>query len=475
MTTITAIISTKNSESCIVGALETVRAQTYAREKIDIIVVDRGSIDSTASLARWFFARHGMRGVVLAVEEAITEGGAMNLGCRAATGDWIQFARGDELLAPSKFERQISSAPGPASETRVIGSPWQVVRADGLRVGPVRDFTLDGSLIRLVSPGTWHLGAALFRRQSIEDVAGFSDELAYAWEERFMLGISGMGDCARLPNSKINPFAKVTSPTPLFFTRENSVGLSAQQKVGLAREHLENILLARTMLREKRLGMLLHQDSEEITRLCSECLGEIRNSDRGAYRRARQWLSEIDPALIRETLLAEPAVEDNGDRDASRRIARRCGFRPRRKPLAPASFVSSPDNFPAKPYADATEIAAGTPSITPVVARPSATSSNCAGNAFATKRSLRTWAHSGSRGCLPGCCSYWYRAIWRQRDRLSTHDDLRGSDRSCAVIRPRASQEYWQSQYPDDQCRISELCRDFIIVAASGGNWTGGT
>jgi glycosyl transferase family 2 len=302
MTKITVVIATHNSELWITEALESVRAQTYPRDRIETIVVDDGSSDASASLARWFLERHGMEGSVLATDQPKGIGAAMNLGWRAAAGDWIQCVKGQDLLAPNKIEIQANLIPQLPEDTRVICSSWQRMRLRENQwqvAGPVNPPNLGGPVVlELVTPRAGRLGASLFRRKAIQTVAGFSEDATFTVEEHFMLKMAGSGEGARLSGRGSGPFVEAPSLSPLFSEREGTAADSRHWKVSFARQHIENILVARAMLREHQRGLLTPENIREIAIFCGESLRDLREHDRAAFKQCSQWLREIDPSLL---------------------------------------------------------------------------------------------------------------------------------------------------------------------------------
>jgi glycosyltransferase involved in cell wall biosynthesis len=302
MTKVTIVVPTQNSQQWIIETLESVRAQTYPRENIETIVVDDGSNDASAALARWFLERHGMKGAVLVADQTKGIGAALNVGWRAATGDWVQFIKGQDLLAPNKIELQVGLIPQLPEDVRVICSSWQRRRLCAHQwqvVGPVsRPDLTDPIVLKLVASRVGPLGAALFRRKSIQTVAGFSEETTYAVDEHFLLKMAGMGESARPSNLCADLFAEAPSSSPLFFEREDRAAHSRHWKVGFARQHLENVLIARTMLRENQRGLLTPVNIQQIAFLCNESLRDLLELDRAAFEQCSQWLRDIDPSYL---------------------------------------------------------------------------------------------------------------------------------------------------------------------------------
>lgn len=88
---VSVIIPARNAEAFLAEALESVFAQT--EPPAEIIVVDDGSTDATAEVAR----RQAARGVRLISQVGAGAAAARNAGVAAATGDWLAFLDADDL------------------------------------------------------------------------------------------------------------------------------------------------------------------------------------------------------------------------------------------------------------------------------------------------------------------------------------------------------------------------------------------
>ena len=176
MKLITVVILAHDSQPCIVETLQAIRAQTYARDAIETIVVDYGSSDAGSAIAQSFLARHAMRGAVLVNEQAKGIAAAMNQGWKAAAGEWIQFINAGDLLAPNKIEVQAKLIARLPDTVGVICSSWQRLRLaqdQWLRAGPiVRPGLTDPVILKLASPSAGCLGAALIRNSAIAAAPG---------------------------------------------------------------------------------------------------------------------------------------------------------------------------------------------------------------------------------------------------------------------------------------------------------------
>jgi glycosyltransferase involved in cell wall biosynthesis len=100
---ITALIPAYDAAATIERALASVFAQNYPA--LEIIVVDDGSTDDTASIARRYEGR-GVR--LIALERNLGVCGATNAGLRAARGEYVAFLDADDEWLPGKLEKQLA-------------------------------------------------------------------------------------------------------------------------------------------------------------------------------------------------------------------------------------------------------------------------------------------------------------------------------------------------------------------------------
>ena len=86
----------------IAATLESVVGQTWPN--LDIVVVDDGSNDETATIARGFASRR----VTVIRQDHRNASSARNRALTYALGDYVQFLDADDLLAPDKIEVQVA-------------------------------------------------------------------------------------------------------------------------------------------------------------------------------------------------------------------------------------------------------------------------------------------------------------------------------------------------------------------------------
>ncbi|OFV93249.1 MAG: glycosyltransferase [Acidobacteria bacterium RIFCSPLOWO2_02_FULL_61_28] len=149
-TRISVIIPALNEAGVIAGALASAAAEPDA----ELIVVDGGSRDATAEIAR----SHGATVVTAPLGRACQ----MNAGAHIATGEYLLFLHADTRLAPRYADevRRILGLPGVAAgafELKIDGTGW------GLRLVE-RAANLRSRLLELpLGDQAFFLKAALFR------------------------------------------------------------------------------------------------------------------------------------------------------------------------------------------------------------------------------------------------------------------------------------------------------------------------
>jgi glycosyltransferase involved in cell wall biosynthesis len=115
---VSILIPAYNAEQWIRYTLQSAVAQTWPNK--EIIVVDDGSTDGTAEIAR----RFASSGVTVVSTKNGGQSAAQNNAYRHCQGDYIQFLDADDLLAPDKIERQLAALTASDSKRILLSSPW---------------------------------------------------------------------------------------------------------------------------------------------------------------------------------------------------------------------------------------------------------------------------------------------------------------------------------------------------------------
>jgi glycosyltransferase involved in cell wall biosynthesis len=115
---VSILIPAYNSEKWLAYTLQSAVAQTWERK--EIIVVDDGSTDRTAEMARRFASKEVK--VVSTANGGLSA--AVNHAFQLCQGDYIQELDSDDLLSPDKIERQLAALREGDSKRILLSSPW---------------------------------------------------------------------------------------------------------------------------------------------------------------------------------------------------------------------------------------------------------------------------------------------------------------------------------------------------------------
>lgn len=177
---VTAAIPVRDGEAYLAEAIESVLAQTRPCDQI--VVVDNGSSDRSAEIARGFGPP-----VEVVAEPRAGIGIARNAAVRAARGDFIAFLDADDLWAPEKTRVQLEAFAARPELSLVFGHAQQFAGAALSEV--------DRASLRLPAapqPGA-HTGAMMARREAIEAIGPWSEDMKIADGLGFLLRARELG------------------------------------------------------------------------------------------------------------------------------------------------------------------------------------------------------------------------------------------------------------------------------------------
>jgi glycosyltransferase involved in cell wall biosynthesis len=291
---VSVVIPMYNARSWIRETLESVRAQTYPDKGLELLVLDDGSGDDSALIARTFLDEHAMRGEVIAGGRNAGVGATRNAGWRRASGEWIQFLDADDLLAPRKIEVQASHAARVPGDVAVIYSPWR-------RIGPheggwqptgplVSSAVDDDTVVRILEDLDFgYVGPALIRRAFLCAIGGFNERLNLGEDLDLMLRIAMVG----------GRFQAATSTEALFFYRQTPGSLWQQSFArpeaiaGLARVFRR----AERFLRDRAAEGPTEAARRALARRYARRLDVLFESDRRAFREIVGWIRGLGLAF----------------------------------------------------------------------------------------------------------------------------------------------------------------------------------
>ena len=151
---VSVIVPVYNGERFVGAALESILAQDY--QPIEVIVVDDGSADNSAEVARSF------GGVQVLQQPNQGPAAARNAGLKVARGEFVAFVDSDDLLPPTKLSAQVTYLLAHPSVGVVLGRQEWIDPPPNLKRDPVYG-ELDG--IPLTS--------ALYRASILQRLGGY--------------------------------------------------------------------------------------------------------------------------------------------------------------------------------------------------------------------------------------------------------------------------------------------------------------
>jgi peptidoglycan/xylan/chitin deacetylase (PgdA/CDA1 family) len=166
---VSVIIPAYNAEETIAETLESVLAQTYPHW--EAIVVDDGSIDETAAIARRFADKDTRIRVISQPNGG--EAAARNTGIRHANHDWLLFLDADDLILPEYLER-MTSVLNTDLTLDAVHCGWARLASDGTIVNR-RYSPPSGDLFHAFARFPAFVVHACIVRKSLADAVGYLD------------------------------------------------------------------------------------------------------------------------------------------------------------------------------------------------------------------------------------------------------------------------------------------------------------
>jgi len=248
---VSILIPAYNAEELIAYTLQSASAQTWQPK--EIIVVDDGSTDRTAEVARRFASKE------VAVVSTRNQGAAAarNYALQLSQGDYIQWLDADDLLSPDKIERQLGALREGDSRRILLSSPWAYFYFRTRRARFVHT-----SLCQDLSPVEWLLtkmGQHLHMQTATWLTSRELTEAAGPWNAQLLSDDDGEYFCRVLLASEGTRFVPETG----VFYRMGSTGRLSY--VGRS-EKKQNAQFVSMKLHIQRLRSL--EDSERVRKAC---------------------------------------------------------------------------------------------------------------------------------------------------------------------------------------------------------------
>ncbi len=203
------IIPARNAAAFLGETLKSVLAQSFA--DFEVVVIDDGSTDATAHIARDFQTDDARVKVLSGPGRGVSA--ARNAGFGASVGPVLLFLDADDLLLPDSLLRfhtalessALSAALGEIQRIAEDGSPLPGNSNTALAEG-------GGHLTKLLRKNFVVNGGALaIRREAIEAIGGYATDLAYGEDWEFWCRLAERGDFAIVPGGPVLAYRQVAS------------------------------------------------------------------------------------------------------------------------------------------------------------------------------------------------------------------------------------------------------------------------
>jgi glycosyltransferase involved in cell wall biosynthesis len=166
---VSVVVPAFNAASTIAETLHSISQQTY--RALEIVVVDDGSTDATADIAR----RHADPRLRVVAKANGGVASARNAGIRGSTGPFVAFIDADDLWHPTKIAKQLQVLLAGGEEMALVYAPFRLIDGDGRVLASPHKYGVNGWVIHrhfysnLVGNGS----ALLVRRSVLEEFGGF--------------------------------------------------------------------------------------------------------------------------------------------------------------------------------------------------------------------------------------------------------------------------------------------------------------
>ncbi|MFH1649309.1 MAG: glycosyltransferase, partial [Candidatus Woesearchaeota archaeon] len=105
---VTIVVPAFNEERTIIGTLRSLNALSYPKDKLEILVVDDGSVDTTSEIVKEFIKGHpGFPGKLISKQNG-GKGSALNLALRKAKGTFFACLDADSFVQPLILKHQLA-------------------------------------------------------------------------------------------------------------------------------------------------------------------------------------------------------------------------------------------------------------------------------------------------------------------------------------------------------------------------------
>jgi len=192
---VSIVIPVHNGEQYIKESIDSCISQTY--NNIEIIVVDDKSTDSTLEILK----KYGKNINVIPVEKQNGLGNVINIGIRASKGIYIARMDADDIMYPTRIERQVEYLES-NPKCVAVGGQIDIINESSEIVGH-REYSLTDKELkknRFLFQSFAHPAVTL-RRSTVEEIGLYPENMWKVEDVKFFLTLSTKGEFANVPDT----------------------------------------------------------------------------------------------------------------------------------------------------------------------------------------------------------------------------------------------------------------------------------
>jgi cellulose synthase/poly-beta-1,6-N-acetylglucosamine synthase-like glycosyltransferase len=219
---VSVLMPVYNGEAHLDEAIESVLQQDFP--DFEFIIVDDGSGDRTpAMLASW--AARDRRIVLLRNEVNRGVSHALNVGLAAARGEYIARQDADDIAMQGRFALEVALLDR-EPDVVLVSMNYEVITEDGTVIERAR-VSRPEVLIRwrfLFSNAIGGHGQVMFRRNTIQELGGYSEEAPWAEDYDLWIRVLSRGRIVVLPESGMRYRIHGNRSSEIWATEQKSTG-----------------------------------------------------------------------------------------------------------------------------------------------------------------------------------------------------------------------------------------------------------
>ena len=182
---ITVVIPMYNSESTIIGVLNSICSQTQKEYLKEIIGVNDGSRDGSSQMVEKYAQNSNVPIVVINKENGGVSS-ARNVGMKKASGSWIAFCDADDVWCADKIEKQVEIIN--SYKVDLLGGNYSDVPIRLLfkTIDSIHKVTIKELCIKMFP----YTSTIIMRKNILTEIGGFDENQKYAEDGNFFMKIA---------------------------------------------------------------------------------------------------------------------------------------------------------------------------------------------------------------------------------------------------------------------------------------------